>query len=279
MNDNSNFLFDLNESWSNQPLLQEPVPFEEFEFSFGNSTFNIPLDNIPQQVDPIYLQKEPPNYVLDENDQRAFSSFLDSIFYDEDYIKEESRRCSILKSLDEQKEIQINKKQSQYTTTTTKKKELLTEEEKRANHIASEQKRRSMIRNGFKELTELVPTLKNINNSKSTVLFKAVEYIRYLEKKNKTLKEKVGSLEIRMKVEGPTTRTLSLPPQKSEVVKKEDENSYDELPENTRNALLAHKTQQKQLLLLQEQLQLHQRLIQQKHYSILNEENKAIQIL
>jgi hypothetical protein len=28
MNDNSNFLFDLNESWSNQPLLQEPVPFE-----------------------------------------------------------------------------------------------------------------------------------------------------------------------------------------------------------------------------------------------------------
>ncbi|PHZ07513.1 HLH-domain-containing protein, partial [Rhizopus microsporus ATCC 52813] len=70
-------------------------------------------------------------------------------------------------------------------------KELLTEEEKRANHIASEQKRRSTIRNGFKELSELVPTLKNINNSKSTVLFKAVEYIKYLEKRNNSLRDKI----------------------------------------------------------------------------------------
>ncbi|KAI9283545.1 hypothetical protein BC943DRAFT_280808, partial [Umbelopsis sp. AD052] len=53
-------------------------------------------------------------------------------------------------------------------------KELLTEEEKRANHIASEQKRRNTIRTGFKELTDIIPTLKNINNSKSTILFKAV---------------------------------------------------------------------------------------------------------
>ncbi|OAD80652.1 helix-loop-helix DNA-binding domain-containing transcription factor, partial [Phycomyces blakesleeanus NRRL 1555(-)] len=68
-------------------------------------------------------------------------------------------------------------------------KELLTEEEKRTNHIASEQKRRSTIRTGFKDLTDIVPTLKNINNSKSAVLFKAVEYIRYLEKRNKGLHE------------------------------------------------------------------------------------------
>lgn len=80
--------------------------------------------------------------------------------------------------------------------------ELLTEEEKRANHIASEQKRRSTIRSGFKELTDIIPTLKNINNSKSTVLFKAVEFIKYLEKRNKTLREKVKSLEVRVQVEG-----------------------------------------------------------------------------
>jgi len=61
-------------------------------------------------------------------------------------------------------------------------KELLTEEEKRANHIASEQKRRNTIRAGFKELTDIIPTLKNVNNSKSTILFKAVDYIKYLEK-------------------------------------------------------------------------------------------------
>ncbi|KAI7857193.1 hypothetical protein BDC45DRAFT_43363 [Circinella umbellata] len=81
-------------------------------------------------------------------------------------------------------------------------KELLTEAEKRANHIASEQKRRTTIRTGFKDLTEIVPTLKNINNSKSTVLFKAVDYIRYLEKRTKSLKEKVNTLEMRVQVEG-----------------------------------------------------------------------------
>ncbi|PKB96047.1 hypothetical protein RhiirA5_243966, partial [Rhizophagus irregularis] len=64
-------------------------------------------------------------------------------------------------------------------------KELLTEEEKRANHIASEQKRRNTIRAGFKELTDIIPTLKNVNNSKSTILFKAVDYIKYLERRNR----------------------------------------------------------------------------------------------
>ena len=81
-------------------------------------------------------------------------------------------------------------------------KELLTEEEKRSNHIASEQKRRSMIRSGFKDLTEIVPTLKNINNSKSTVLFKAVDYIKYLDKRNRNLREKIKNLEVRVEVEG-----------------------------------------------------------------------------
>ncbi|CAG8702992.1 13873_t:CDS:2 [Funneliformis caledonium] len=69
-------------------------------------------------------------------------------------------------------------------------KELLTEEEKRANHIASEQKRRNTIRAGFKELTDIIPTLKNVNNSKSTILFKAVDYIKYLERRNRNLKER-----------------------------------------------------------------------------------------
>ncbi|KAI8881177.1 hypothetical protein K501DRAFT_162215, partial [Backusella circina FSU 941] len=73
----------------------------------------------------------------------------------------------------------------------------LTDDEKRANHIVSEQKRRNAIRTGFKDLTEIVPTLKNINNSKSTILFKAVEYIRHLDKRNRGLKEKISSLRVR----------------------------------------------------------------------------------
>ncbi|CAG8576731.1 7446_t:CDS:2 [Paraglomus brasilianum] len=80
-------------------------------------------------------------------------------------------------------------------------KELLTEEEKRANHIASEQKRRNTIRAGFKELTDIIPTLKNVNNSKSTILFKAVDYIKYLERRNRNLKERANILETRVELE------------------------------------------------------------------------------
>ncbi|ORZ20215.1 hypothetical protein BCR42DRAFT_408232 [Absidia repens] len=94
------------------------------------------------------------------------------------------------------------------TRRTKSHKELLTEDEKRSNHIASEQKRRSTIRNGFKDLTDIVPTLKNINNSKSTVLFKAVDYIKYLEKRNNHLRDKMGSLEVRVKVEGKVSDML-----------------------------------------------------------------------
>ncbi|SAL96061.1 hypothetical protein [Absidia glauca] len=176
-------------------------------------------------------------------------------------------------------------------------KELLTEEEKRSNHIASEQKRRSTIRNGFKDLTDIVPTLKNINNSKSTVLFKAVDYIKYLEKRNTNLRDKMGSLEVRIKVEGRVSdllmhssslqpsppRTDDLRPQQHRD--SDSSSSHSSLSNNSHRhssssssshsntndappsgggvaaALLAHKSQQKQLMALQEQLQYHQRLL------------------
>ncbi|KAI7893686.1 uncharacterized protein EV154DRAFT_460784 [Mucor mucedo] len=73
--------------------------------------------------------------------------------------------------------------------------ELLSDDQKRANHIASEQKRRNTIRGGFKELTEIIPTLKNINNSKSTILFKSVDYIKQLDKRNKSLRERLSLLQ------------------------------------------------------------------------------------
>ncbi|KAI8641075.1 hypothetical protein BD408DRAFT_418805 [Parasitella parasitica] len=460
------WLFNDSNSSSNygNELLQEPVPFEDFEFSFGinpdtNATPNIGdfpppkiSTNEPMSLDPLLLEQEPFNFaanttVLDENDQRTFSSFLDAFFLDPDMQpdlndgssqekEDEIRRSSILQSLDEQKKLhqtlnliasfpptnsrvtinaadlmidpssssetskgivtstsddanqlqairlqpsdatssslykfynqqQPSKKRSPPTTVESvplscsrknKKsrstKELLTEEEKRANHIASEQKRRGTIRNGFKDLTDLVPTLKNINNSKSAVLFKAVDFIRYLEKRNKYLRDKVGSLELRVKVEGRMTgsnytqqhlKEASTSPPSSQpqhlhsnafypikhisysppntpppsqinkiplnivntslsetqfakplspllennssiyssasnmsdsisaataptTTSNNNNNNHlmKGLPTNARNALLAHKTQQKQLLLLQEQLQMHQRLITQQ---------------
>ncbi|KAF9093544.1 hypothetical protein BGX27_001606 [Mortierella sp. AM989] len=86
-------------------------------------------------------------------------------------------------------------------STTAKRKpykELLTEEEKRANHIASEQKRRNTIRNGFKDMTEIIPDLKDLNSSKSTILFKAVDFIRHLERQNRMLQDKASRLESRL---------------------------------------------------------------------------------
>jgi heteromeric Ino2p/Ino4p transcription factor len=49
----------------------------------------------------------------------------------------------------------------------------LTESEKKTNHIASEQKRRMAIREGFDRLTEIVPGLEGMGRSESVVLQKS----------------------------------------------------------------------------------------------------------
>lgn len=68
-----------------------------------------------------------------------------------------------------------------------KKRELLTSEQKKANHVNSEQRRRSNIRNGFQTLCDYIPTLAGSNHSKSTVLSKACEYIEFLKTENARL--------------------------------------------------------------------------------------------
>lgn len=150
--------------------------------------------------------------------------------------------------------------------------DILTDDEKRVNHIASEQKRRNTIRLGFKDLTDIIPTLKNINNSKSTILFKAVEYIKHLDKRNRGLREKISTLQVRMNVEGRMIhqqqqqqyqqqhqqRKYSSYQQKASS---EDNHQFSHLPANAVSALMAHKNQQKQLEALQEQLRLQQQLL------------------
>ncbi|RAH73129.1 uncharacterized protein BO66DRAFT_284704, partial [Aspergillus aculeatinus CBS 121060] len=59
-----------------------------------------------------------------------------------------------------------------------KEKPRLTEQEKKNNHIASEQKRRAAIREGFDRLTELVPGLEGQGRSESIVLRKTVDFIQ-----------------------------------------------------------------------------------------------------
>ncbi|OBZ89399.1 N-myc 2 proto-oncogene protein [Choanephora cucurbitarum] len=139
----------------------------------------------------------------------------------------------------------------------------LTDDEKRANHILSEQKRRNTIRSGFKELTEMIPTLKNINHSKSTILFKAVDYINHLERHNRSLHDKLAGLQLRIQK---TKKTKPTP----------ISHDLGHLPPNTVNALLIHKQQQQQLEELQVQLRSQQRLLTKHHlFSHLLEPSKA----
>ncbi|KAK7962656.1 uncharacterized protein PG986_003481 [Apiospora aurea] len=67
----------------------------------------------------------------------------------------------------------------------------LTEEEKKQNHIASEQKRRQAIRDGFDRLCELVPGLEGQGRSEGLVLKRTVEFMReQLERRRQLVLEK-----------------------------------------------------------------------------------------
>lgn len=73
--------------------------------------------------------------------------------------------------------------------------ENLTEEQKRENHIRSEQKRRTLIKEGFEDLTVLVPGLRNSGNiSKSTMLTMAADWLEELLKGNEILAKQLSSL-------------------------------------------------------------------------------------
>ncbi|OBZ86118.1 Protein max [Choanephora cucurbitarum] len=173
-------------------------------------------------LNPTYLYDKQENPVLMDQ-QSLLNSFLEEeklLILNEPSLHCHGKRPSELDSKEPKKPKQEDSR------------ELLSEDQKRANHIASEQKRRNIIRGGFRELTEIIPTLKNINNSKSTILFKSVDYIKQLDRRNKALKEKLASLQHRAQ-------------QKA-------------LKKSNPNGLMAHKHQ---LELLQEQLRLQQALL------------------
>lgn len=71
----------------------------------------------------------------------------------------------------------------------------LTVEQKRSNHIRYEKKRRALIRDGFKDLTELIPELQGGRNwSKSRILLKTVERLETLLERNEALREQMDAL-------------------------------------------------------------------------------------
>lgn len=74
---------------------------------------------------------------------------------------------------------------------TEKEKPRLTEQEKKNNHIASEQKRRAAIREGFDRLTELVPGLTGQGRSEGMVLRKTVDFIHVKLQERQELIEEI----------------------------------------------------------------------------------------
>ncbi|KAK6214837.1 putative helix-loop-helix DNA-binding domain-containing protein [Colletotrichum tabaci] len=69
----------------------------------------------------------------------------------------------------------------------------LTEAEKKQNHIASEQKRRQAIREGFDRLTELVPGLEGQGRSEGLVLKKTVEFMKEQLRQRQELVDRIES--------------------------------------------------------------------------------------
>lgn len=88
-------------------------------------------------------------------------------------------------------------KSSTGNTTTKPARENLTEEQKRENHIRSEQKRRTLIREGFEDLNNLVPGLRGGGFSKSAVLIMSADWLEGLLRGNEVLRQRLEALQNR----------------------------------------------------------------------------------
>ncbi|KAF2808261.1 uncharacterized protein BDZ99DRAFT_358172, partial [Mytilinidion resinicola] len=65
----------------------------------------------------------------------------------------------------------------------------LTEQEKKNNHIASEQKRRQAIRDGFDRLASIVPGMEGQGRSEAVVLEATIKFMRSKISERKALVE------------------------------------------------------------------------------------------
>lgn len=72
--------------------------------------------------------------------------------------------------------------------------ENLSEEQKRENHIKSEQKRRTLIKQGFIDMEALVPGMKGGGFSKATMLTMATEWLETMMRGNEQLKEQLRAM-------------------------------------------------------------------------------------
>ena len=89
------------------------------------------------------------------------------------------------------------RRKSSAAATAKAARENLTEDQKRENHIKSEQKRRTLIREGFEDLGELVPGLRGGGFSKSAVLIMSADWLEELIRGNEVLQQRLAQLQSR----------------------------------------------------------------------------------
>ncbi|KAK3383871.1 hypothetical protein B0T24DRAFT_673697 [Lasiosphaeria ovina] len=80
----------------------------------------------------------------------------------------------------------------------------LTEEERKANHIASEQKRRQAIRDGFDRLSVIVPGMEGMARSEGVVLRHTIDLIHEQLKEREAL---IRELEAKGETVDPALKT------------------------------------------------------------------------
>lgn len=73
--------------------------------------------------------------------------------------------------------------------------ENLTEEQKRANHIRSEQRRRDAIKQGFEDLCDYFPLLRDTGLTRKDTLIRAADYLENLIEGNTLLKQQLRELD------------------------------------------------------------------------------------
>ena len=90
---------------------------------------------------------------------------------------------------------QGHKRRKSSAATAKAARENLTEDQKRENHIKSEQKRRTLIREGFEDLGELVPGLRGGGFSKSAVLLMSADWLEDLLQGNELLRKRLDQMQ------------------------------------------------------------------------------------
>ncbi|CAO3630429.1 unnamed protein product [Cunninghamella blakesleeana] len=231
------------------------IPFEDLD-PYSLQSFIIPANNDKQIQESIPFELN--------NDQKKSNSKDDLNSYSDEFnysttCENKNKNKNHHDQLMTEKQVQTSSEEVVEPSSATLK--VLSQDEKRANHIASEQKRRQNIRNGFKQLSDIIPTLKNMPNSKSTILFKAADYIKHNEKRNKILQDRLKHLQRKLVLS--TTISQQYPSTNTTMNHSSSTSSNHHINHN-----LYHSTQEKIRLLQQQLLRQHQLLL--KHNIISN---------